>query len=181
MNRRDAIAALLALGTGAGPSVTRAQSRPSADSRTLGVLAPASSSQDAERFFLGVLRAQLKALGWIEGQNLIIEGAFADYKAERYPALAEELVRKRVDVIWAYTGPAAVAAARATKTIPIVFAAVPWPVETGLMTRLPDRGAMSQGCRATPDWRYPRSASSFSRKLRQPRFGFPGFSTRVWR
>ena len=133
MNRRDAIAALLALGTAAGSSVTRAQSRPSAESRTLGVLAPASSSQDAERFFLGVLRAQLKALGWIEGQNLVIEGAFADYKAERYPALAEELVRKRVDVIWAFTGPAAVAAAQATKTIPIVFVAVPWPVETGLI------------------------------------------------
>ena len=80
-----------------------------------------------------MLRAELKARGWIDGQNLVIEGAFADFKTERLSALAEELVRKRVDVIWAGTGPAAVAAARATKTIPIVFGAVAWPVETGLI------------------------------------------------
>jgi len=132
VNRRDTITALFALGTAAAPLWLRAQSKPSAQRRTLGVLTPISS-QDAERLFLGALRGELKARGWIEGQNLVIEGAFADAKAGRLAALAEELVRKRVDAIWAGTGPAAVAAARATKTIPIVFAEVPWPVEMGLI------------------------------------------------
>jgi putative ABC transport system substrate-binding protein len=132
MNRRDIITALLALGTAAGASVARPQSRPPAPSRTLGILVP-GSSEDVERPILGVVRAQLKELGWIEGQNLVIESAFADYKAERLPALAEELIRKRVDVIWAFLPLAAIAAARATKTIPIVFVNVPWPVETGLV------------------------------------------------
>jgi putative ABC transport system substrate-binding protein len=80
-----------------------------------------------------VFREKLKALGWIEGQNLVIESALANYKADQLPALAEGLVRKRVEIIWALSGGAAVAATRATKTIPIVFVAVPWPVETGLI------------------------------------------------
>jgi len=132
MNRRDAINALLALGTASGPLGVRAQCTPSAQGRTLGILSR-QSSQDAERFWLGVFRANLKALGLIEGQNLAIENAFADYRSERLPALAEELVRKRVDVICAFLPDAVVAAARATRTIPIVFVGVPWPVETGLI------------------------------------------------
>jgi putative ABC transport system substrate-binding protein len=132
MNRRDAISALIALGTATGPLGLRAQSNPSARSKTLGVLTDAST-QDAERFWLGEFRAKLKALGWIEGQNLVIEWAFTDHKAERLPALAEELVRKRVDVIWTFSTDAAIAAARATTTIPIVFANVGYPVEQGFI------------------------------------------------
>ncbi len=54
-------------------------------------------------------------------------------REDRLPELAEELVRKRVDVIWALGPEAAVAAARATKTIPIVFWGVGYPVEQGLI------------------------------------------------
>ena len=102
MDRRDTITALFALGIAAGPRASRAQAKPSTQAKALAVLAP-GSSQDVERFFLGVFRAELKALGWIEGQNLVVEGAFADFKYERLPALAEDLVRKRVDVVWATT------------------------------------------------------------------------------
>ena len=112
MDRRDTITALLALGIAAGPRGTRAQAKPSTQGKSLAVLAP-GSSQDVERFFLGVFRAELKALGRVEGQNLVVESAFADYKNERLPALAEDLVRKRVDVVWAIGADAAVAAARA--------------------------------------------------------------------
>jgi putative tryptophan/tyrosine transport system substrate-binding protein len=132
MDRRDSITALLALGMASGPRSVRAQARPSMPGKSLAVLAP-GSSQDVERMFLGVFRAELKALGWIEGQNLVVESAFADYKNERLPTLAEDLVRRRVDVIWATSADAAVAAARVTKSTPIVFAGVPWPVETGLI------------------------------------------------
>lgn len=132
MDRRDTITALLALGMAAGPRAARGQAKPPTQGKTLGVLAT-GSSQDVERTFLPVFRAGLKALGWIEGQNLVVESAVADYKYERLPALAEDLVRKRVDVVWATSAEAAVAASRATKSIPIVFTGVPWPVETGLI------------------------------------------------
>jgi putative tryptophan/tyrosine transport system substrate-binding protein len=132
MNRRDAVNALLALGSAVGPLGLRAQSAPSAQSKTLGILTLASP-QDAERLWMPAFRAKLRALGWIEGQNLIIESAFADGKVELLATLAEELVRERVDVIWAYPDPPAIAAARATRTIPIVFFNTSWPVEQGLI------------------------------------------------
>ena len=132
MHRRDAISALLALGSAADPLGVCAQSNPSAQIKTLGILTIAAT-QDAERLWLPGVRAKLKTLGWIEGQNLVIEIAFADTKVEQLAALADELVRKRVDVIWAYPDPSAIAAARATRTIPIVFVNVSWPVEQGLI------------------------------------------------
>src|SRR5262245_49252500 len=62
----------------------------------------------------------LRDLGWVEGQNLIIERRIADGHEERLPDLAEELIRLKVDVILAAGGPASLNAARnATKTIPI--------------------------------------------------------------
>jgi len=132
MHRRDAISALLTLGSAAVPLSMRAQANSPAQSKTLGILTLVAT-QDAERFWLPGLRAKLKTLGWIEGQNLVIEIAFADTKVDRLAALADELVRKRVDVIWAYPEVAAIAAARATRTIPIVFVNAPWPVEQGLI------------------------------------------------
>ena len=128
MNRRDTLTALLALGT-----EVHAQSRASAQVATIGVLAQVVSTSDMARSYLSMLRAELKARKWIEGQNLVIERAFGEGKAERLPALAEELVRKHVDVIWVGSDHAAVVAARATRTIPIVFTNVYWPVETGLI------------------------------------------------
>jgi putative ABC transport system substrate-binding protein len=132
MRRRDAISAFLALSSAAGPLGARAQTNPPAQSKTLGILTLASA-QDAERFWLPGLRIKLKALGWAEGQNLVIESAFADAKVERLATLAEELIRKRVDVILTYPDLPAISAARATRTIPIVFVNVSWPVEQGLI------------------------------------------------
>ena len=108
---------------------------------------------------LPALRAALKARGWIEGENLVIESAFADIKAERLPALAEELVRKRVDVIWA-SRTCAIAAARATETIPIVFVAAAWPVEQGLIESFARPGRNVTVWRPTPGSRSRRSGSS---------------------
>ena len=75
--------------------------------------------------------------GWIVGQNVVVERAFAETKSDRLPRLAEELVRKRVDLILCLGDQEAmVAAARATRTIPIVVYEVLDPVEQGLVESL---------------------------------------------
>lgn len=132
MNRRNAVLTLFALGSAAGALGVRAQAGPPAQRRTLGVLSHVPT-EDAKRYWLDGFHASLKALGWVEGRNLVIERAFANMKMERLPALAEELVRRRVDVIWTFLADAAIAAAQATQTIPIVFVNVAWPIEQGLV------------------------------------------------
>jgi hypothetical protein len=72
-------------------------------------------------------RQELSKLGWIEGKNIAIEYRFAEQKAERLPELAAELVRLKVDLIVAPSPPSALAAKKATTTIPIVISGGdPW-------------------------------------------------------
>ena len=75
----------------------------------------------------------LSKKGWILGDNIVIERAYANWKAERLSALAEDLVRKGVDVILCEDETAMVAAARATQSIPILFNGALTPVEQGLI------------------------------------------------
>src|SRR5882724_718052 len=77
----------------------------------------AASPVPAEAF-----RQGLRALGYVEDRNLVIEYRDAEGKLERLPALAAELVALKVDVIMAPSTPAALAAKQATTTLPIVFA-----------------------------------------------------------
>jgi ABC-type uncharacterized transport system substrate-binding protein len=83
----------------------------------------------------------LRELGWIEGENIVIEYRFADGRFDRLPDLAAELVRLRADVITAAPAPATVAAKNATATIPIVMMGVADPIGQGLVASLarPDR------------------------------------------
>lgn len=76
---------------------------------------------------------RLRELGWIEGKTLLIERAFSEGDSDRLPELAASLVTKKVDVIWTNRSPGPVAAARATKSIPIVFWLAGYPVELGLV------------------------------------------------
>jgi len=78
----------------------------------------------------------LRDLGWIEGKNITFEYRWAEYKMDRLPALAEELVRLKVDLIVTATSRVTRAAKNATGTIPIVMMYAADVVENGLVTSL---------------------------------------------
>jgi len=94
------------------------------------------SSYAAAPAFVEAFRQGLHELGWVEGQNIIIDYRFAEGRSDRLPDLAAELVRLKVDIILAAPGPAAVAAKNATSVIPIVMANVADPVGLGLTASL---------------------------------------------
>jgi len=91
-------------------------------------------------------RQGMRELGYVEGRSLVIEYRFAEGKPERLPALAAELVALKVDVLVTAGGTAAaLAAKRATRTLPIVFDAVGDPVTSGLVTSLARPGGNVTG------------------------------------
>jgi putative tryptophan/tyrosine transport system substrate-binding protein len=92
-----------------------------------------------------VFREGLQELGYIEGKNIVIEYRFADGRLERLPALAEELIRLKVEIIVADTTLTARAAKKATSTIPIVFLSGSDPTQTGLAVSLARPGGNVTG------------------------------------
>ena len=90
-------------------------------------------------------RQKLRELGWIEGQNIVIEYRFAEGRSDRLPGLADELVRLKVDVIAASPTPAALAARNATRTIPIIGMGLTEPVAVGLVASLARPGGNVTG------------------------------------
>jgi len=95
--------------------------------------------------FLAALRTGLQDLGYFEGKNIALELRNAEGKNDRLAALADELVRRRVDLILALNTPAATAAKKATTTIPIVIARVTDPVRSGLVASLAHPGGNVTG------------------------------------
>src|SRR5262249_2729035 len=100
----------------------------------IGYLAGGSATANPD--FVETFRQGLRELGWAEGQNIAIEYRFAEGQLDRLPAVATELVRLKVEVIVATPTPAAVAAKKATATIPIVMRGVGDPVGLGLVASL---------------------------------------------
>ena len=90
-------------------------------------------------------KATLREHGWVEGQNLSIEYRFGGEKYEGLRALADELVRLKVDVIFATNAPAARAAKEATSTTPIVFSTPNDPVRMGLVASFAHPGGNITG------------------------------------
>lgn len=95
--------------------------------------------------FLEAFRAGLKELGYLEGKNIALELRNAEGANDRLAALADELVRLRVDVILALNTPAAMAAKKATSKIPIVIVRVTDPVRSGLVSSLARPGGNVTG------------------------------------
>jgi putative tryptophan/tyrosine transport system substrate-binding protein len=98
----------------------------------------------SRRYRVEAFRQGLKELGYVEGKNILIEYRFADARPERLPELARDLVRLKVDIIFAGGGPATVAAKNATQTIPIVTSSQD-PVTQGFVASLPRPGGNITG------------------------------------
>ena len=94
---------------------------------------------------LDAFRTRLRELGYVEGQTILMEHRYAEGKFDRLPELAAELVRLKVDVLFVYGTPAALAAKSATTTIPIVFGGVNDPLSVGLVTNLRKPGGNVTG------------------------------------
>jgi putative ABC transport system substrate-binding protein len=109
----------------------------------IGILAPLSVSSFSGR--LEGLRKRLRELGYVEGENIVIEYRYADGKPERLPELATELVQLKVDVIVTAANAGIIAAKKASATIPIVFGAATDPVGSGLVSSLARPGGNITG------------------------------------
>jgi putative ABC transport system substrate-binding protein len=96
-----------------------------------------------------LFRQSLRELGYIEGKNVIYEARSADGKLDRFPVLAEELVRFKVDVLLTTSPDETLAAKNATKTIPIVFFSQGDPVASGLVDSLARPGGNITGVSTT--------------------------------
>jgi len=110
----------------------------------LGILSP--HPRPAPKFIAdNPFTNRLRALGWEEGRNLRIERAYGDGREDLLPELAAALVTRRLDAIWTFGFKATVAALRATRSIPIVFSNVPYPLEQGVVPSLSRPGGNVTG------------------------------------
>jgi putative ABC transport system substrate-binding protein len=131
MRRRDFLPLLGAL-AGAWPHPVRGQQKAMP---VIGYFHPTLLDDPAARP-LAAFRQGLSETGYVEGQNLAIEYRWAEGHRDRLPAMAADLVGRKVDLIATIAGGPALATKSATSTIPIVFIGVGDPVELGLVASL---------------------------------------------
>ncbi len=111
----------------------------------VGFLSPRRRPASLDSDYYGAFPRRMSELGYVEGRNLIIEWRFADGEYERLPGMAAELVQLKVDVIMALGPPGAIAAQKATTTIPIVIVVSTDPVGVGLVKSLAQPGGNITG------------------------------------
>jgi putative ABC transport system substrate-binding protein len=115
----------------------------------LGFVEPGSPAQPVRGYVGPGFWPRLEELGWKKGVNLAVEHRWASGDNQRFPELVADVLAKQVDVLVVFTTPAALAAKRATTTVPIVAATMGDPLGTGLVTDLGKPGGnltgLSQG------------------------------------
>jgi putative ABC transport system substrate-binding protein len=146
IDKRLALVVAVVLGALCTPLAPAAQDAKPGKTATIGRLSPLSA--EAGMPSLEAFRNGLRDLGWVEGRDFVLETRFADGKPERLPELAEQLVRKGVDVILVGSTPGALAAKKATSTIPIVMVTTGDPVGGGLVASLARPGGNLTGVTA---------------------------------
>ena len=139
IRRREVIIGLG--GTAAVWPIGSAAQQPIKKTRSLGLLLPGLPEASMSK----ATRDRLRELGYTEGRDILLQARWADGKMERLDELAVELARLQVDVIIAYTTPGAIAARKATTTIPIVFLFVGDPVGAGVVPSLAHPGGNATG------------------------------------
>ncbi len=147
MRRRDILQLLCGAAAAALPFATHAQQSVTPAHR-IGVVA-----QDLQPGLLETFRDELHKLGYVEGAGIGIELRSAAGRNDRVPALAEELLRLKVEVIVAVNTPAAQAAKKASQAVPVVVMRVADPVKSGLVASLARPGGNVTGLSFMPDAR----------------------------
>jgi putative ABC transport system substrate-binding protein len=104
-----------------------------------------SGTREGFAHLLAAFHQSLNQVGFVEGHNIAIEYRWGEGRYDRLPALADDLVRRRVTLIAATTSPAALAAKAATSAIPIIFTTAADPVATGLVASLNRPGGNATG------------------------------------
>src|SRR5258707_14736270 len=141
MRRREFVMVLA--GAAAYPRLAGAQQKPMP---VIGILAAASADNAGAQRNLAAFREGLGEFGYVEGQNVAIEYRWAEAHFDRLPALAADLVDRKVDVIVTEGGdPSVLAAKQATSTIPVVFHTDGDPVAKGLVASLARPGGNLTG------------------------------------
>jgi len=143
-HRRRRFIAIVVGAMATWPLAARAQQQQQKAMPVIGVLYAGSASADTGPF-MNAFRQGLREAGYVDGRNVAMEFRSADGNYDRLTALAADLVARKVDLILANSPPAALAAKRATSTIPIVFRGGADPVADGLVASLARPGGNLTG------------------------------------
>lgn len=140
LGRREVIIGLVG-GTAAAWPIGSTAQQPIKKIRSLGLLLPGLPEASMGK----ATRDRLREIGYTEGRDILLQARWANGKMEQLDELAVELARLQLDAIIAYTTPAALAARKATTTIPIVFLFVGDPVGAGVVPSLAHPGGNATG------------------------------------